>query len=196
MNRGSQALVSKTMTRRCARLGVVLILLVGSAPAWAQTVAPALRAAVLVSALGYEQSIRDGEGPIRLVIVSDAAGQRDGDAMLDAFRGIASRARLAGRAIQLRRVNFAGDVQAALRGSPHVVYIANGTQPANARQIIDRMSQGQVAVCGDGGLSAVGCALGVEAHANRARPVIAVGTARQRGLSFQGRLLRSSRVIP
>ena len=154
-----------------------------------------LAVAVIASALGYERSVREGDGPLRIIIASDTAGQRDGDTMLDAFRTFASRSRISGRTIQLRRALHTGDVAQTLRGNAHVVYIANGTETGAARQIIGGMDQGQIAVCGDGSLAAMGCALGVEPHANRARPVIHLATARDRGLSFQGRLLRLSRVI-
>lgn len=115
--------------------------------------------------------------------------------MLDAFRAFASRSRISGRTVQLRRAVHTGDVAETLRGNAHVVYIANGTESSTARQIVAGMDRGQIAVCGDGSLAVVGCALGVEPHANRARPVIHLATARERGLSFEGRLLRLSRVI-
>ncbi len=195
MNRPSPEPVSRLKMGISARLGVIVLLLVGTAPVWAQNVAPSLRAAVIASAVGYERSIREGDGPLRIIIASDTAGQRDGDTMLDAFRAFASRSRISGRTVQLRRAVHNGDVADTLRGNAHVVYIANGTDTATARQIIAAMQDGQIAVCGDGSLASRGCALGVEPHANRARPVIHLATARGRGLSFEGRLLRLSRVI-
>ena len=196
MNRGSHEPVSlPKMGRSFRRWGVVAFLVAVTAPAWAQSVAPNLRAAVIASALGYERSIREGDGPLRIIIASDVGGQRDGDTMLDAFRAFASRSRISGRTVQLRRAVHNGDVRATLRGNAHVVYIANGTDAATARQLIAAMRPGQVAVCGDGSLVTMGCALGVEPHANRARPVVHLATAREQGLSFEGRLLRLSRVI-
>lgn len=195
MNRRCQRPVSPEKMGPLPRLGVILLLLAGSAPVWAQSVAPNLRAAVIASAIGYERTVREGDGPLRIIIASDAAGRRDGDTMLDAFRTFASRSRISGRTVQLRRAVHTGDVAETLRGNAHVVYIANGTESATARQIVANMDRGQIAVCGDGSLAVVGCALGVEPHANRARPVIHLATARERGLSFEGRLLRLSRVI-
>lgn len=198
MNPGSRRPVSLPKMGHLSRLGVVVFLLAGTSlvtPAWAQSVAPNLRAAVIASAIGYERSIREGDGPLRIIIASDTAGQRDGDTMLDAFRAFATRSRISGRTVQLRRAMHTGDVAETLRGNAHVVYIANGTDSSVARQIIAAMDTGQIAVCGGGSLSSMGCALGVEPHANRARPVIHLATAREAGLSFQGRLLRLSRVI-
>lgn len=179
---------------RIPRLFGFTALLLASGLAHAQGVPPELRAAVLVRALGYERGLRAGQGPVRLLVVSDASGRRDADAMEAAFRGFAARTTLGGRNLQVDRVEV-GDTAEVLRHDPQVVYLANGTREATARRIAGALPAGRIVVCGGASLVGQGCVLGVERAANRPRLIIHLTEAREAGLDWDSRLMRLARVL-
>lgn len=181
------------MARLPRFLGLVAVLLASSV-AHAQGVPPELRAAVLVRALGYERGLRGGAGPVRLLVVSDAAGRRDADLMTAAFRAFAARTTLGGRRLEVARVEV-GDTAEVLRRDPQVVYVANGTREATARRIAAALPSGRITICGEAALLGHGCVLGVERASNRPRLIIHLTEAREAGLDWDSRLMRLARVL-
>ncbi len=175
------------------RLALTTLLAVVSVPVCAQ-VPSELRAAVLVRALGYERALRGGDGDIRLVVASDGSGASDADSMMQAFGDFAARSSLGGRRLVVERADLS-NVANVTRQDPHVVYVANGTGAAAARQIAHALPPGRIVVCGDTTLLGQGCVLAVERAASRARLVVHMPSTRRSGVDWDARLLRLARIV-
>lgn len=168
--------------------------------AFAEPVAPPLRAAILLRSLGYERGVMAGQGPLLLVIVSGADGTSKMDAreMMSAFQALSSRMKIGDRAITLRTIEHraTADTQAQLRAlAPAAVYFARGLEPFTLELTVGAEVAHWVPMCADGAALGAGCSVGVRALADASQLVIDLKRAHKAQLSFDPRMLRLAQVL-
>jgi len=168
--------------------------------AFAEPVAPPLRAAILLRSLGYERGVVAGQGPLLLVIVSGADGTSKTDAreMMSAFQALSSRMKIGDRAITLRTIEHraTADTQAQLRAlAPAAVYFARGLEASTLELTVGAEVAHWVPMCADGAALGAGCSVGVRALADASQLVIDLKRAHKAQLSFDPRMLRLAQVL-
>ena len=160
-----------------------------------ESVAPDLRAAILLRAIAYERGFSGADGPAVLAVVGSATGIAANDAtdMVRAFRRLAGRRRVAGRQVRVVRIahaSVAGTRQALASQSVDIVYVAKGLN-----NVAQQLGGSRIVVCGDPGQVGQGCLLGIEAAEQGSRIVIDARAMRRAGLNFDARLLRLARIV-
>jgi ABC-type branched-subunit amino acid transport system substrate-binding protein len=185
----------------CLRaLAAACVFALSSVALAATTVPPALRAAIILRAAGYERGFADRSGEAVIAVVHSKSGPSadDGNAMAEVFTKLLKETKVAGRKGRIVHVvheSVANTVEQLKSQRAEVVYFANGLEGTMASVPAREGGVSRILVCATGAGTAAGCTLGVELDGDRPRIVLNMKEANAAGLRFDPGLLRLARIV-
>ena len=185
------AVSQSSRLRRLGRLFVVSLtasILTGAGLVSAQEVPIPLRAAVLLRALAYEKGFANDATPAKIVVAGTGKATAEIAGVTAALTQLAKGGNREIAVVKHER-EAVDDTLRSLGAD--VIYVATGS---NAVLAAARRSDSLV-VCGDPHDVGKGCVLSVESAGKSSRLVIDLTEADRKGLRFDARILRLSRVI-
>jgi hypothetical protein len=189
--RALRAAMGSLRGRTLAAVLLVLVGMIGPALAAAQSIPSNLRAAILLRALQYEKVFASSQATATLLVLSGAAGGKDGAEMAAALRQLAQ-AGAAARKVVIDEVRGESSAAELAKRAPTVLYVAEGNEQALG---VAAAVPGAIVLCGDPGAVGKGCILSVEPFGSSSRLVVDTAAASKKGLTFDARMLRVARVI-